>query len=156
MKALSPPDRIFWSEKLNMLSAMIPENVYITRMEMVEEQKQIQTTESQRKIEEWEKLPKEKQEKTPKPEPVMKPLISQNLKIEGIVKATTPDGALELVVDFHKRMKTYSQSRPNGETSRFDDQISDIRLTDTKMGNTGGVDVHLFEFEIKTEPFISQ
>ena len=33
LKALDPPGRILWSEKLNMLASMIPPDVYITKME---------------------------------------------------------------------------------------------------------------------------
>ena len=156
LRALKTSDRILWSEKINMLSAMIPENVYITKMKMKEKQEPIVTQESQEKIKEWETLPEDEKASIPKPEPIFKPLITQTIIIDGISRGGSPEECLVCIVDFQKAMNSYKETRRDGTVSKFRDIFDKIEMGDTYMSAVEDVEVRKFQFILTTQPLVSQ
>ena len=81
LEALDPKERLLWCEKFNLLPELVPEGIFITRIKVDEEAKEVETMESLRRQKEWEQGGR----KGTKPPSVKKPFIKQTMTIEGVV-----------------------------------------------------------------------
>jgi Tfp pilus assembly protein PilN len=149
LNSLDPPNRLLWSEKINMLAELIPRNVYLTAITMTEKVDMIITAESRRRIDEWEKGNK----KTPKPPEIKKPVITQTLRLSGITYDENSEERLQRVVDFYYALKDFSTKSASGQVRRFMDNFrDDIQIAPIASDRVEGVTVHKFEFAITTKP----
>ncbi|MCX7013976.1 MAG: hypothetical protein NTW86_15725 [Candidatus Sumerlaeota bacterium] len=79
LRQLDPPDRILWSEKLNMLALAITPEAFITELTLTEKVTEVETEESIKRRQAWDNDKSEK--KGPAPKEVKVPIITQTLAI---------------------------------------------------------------------------
>lgn len=152
--ALDPPDRLLWSEKINMLSELIPKGVYLTSVRVSEKVEQVETSESKRKQAEWNAMPKEKRGTAP--EIVKKPIIRQTLEMDGITHSEKGGSAerLDLIAMFYQALQTFATTNNHGKKAAFMDNFNPkISLKDIANTKISDVEVSKFTFTITTKPF---
>ena len=175
LQELKPANRLLWSEKLNMLVNLVPQDVYITGVEVTEKVDLVETANSKEARDAYAKKKKEldtavldeKQkaakvrELGPEPKMIPKQVSSQSL----IIKAATlirEDGAdrIAKVSEFEKNMQQYEMKNAKGEVRRFRDFFEKTQDDEQKLAvNMGlmeqklldGVFVWAFEFTLNTE-----
>lgn len=149
-RALSPENRIFWSEKLNMLAlARRDLAVYLTKLELTEKVDEVETPESKKKREEHraKKLP------GPEPLPIKRPIINQTLNVFGVAYGRDAQERLNNVVAFQKTLKELKWRRENGAVVRFLDGMNpEFGQYPQKVEMVGGVEVMRFGISIRAEP----
>lgn len=155
IESLGPQNRIFWSEKVNMIAmARLNLAVYITKLELEEKIDERETPESVKRREEW-KAAKDKDPKlkTPEPQPVKQPVINQTLVIEAIAYGNDSSQRLAQIRNFYVNLQDMSWKRVTGETARFLDRMaSEFEQMPQKVDRVAGVDVLRFGFRIKADP----
>lgn len=153
--ALGPENRVFWSEKINMLGkARLNLAIYLTKIELQEKIDEKETDESVRRREEW-KRAKEKDPKltTPEPQPVKQPVINQTLLINGIAYGNESPQRLAQIRLFMENLRKLEWARESGETARFLDRMApEIVIADQKIDTVAGVEVIRFGLSIKANP----
>ena len=153
--ALGPENRVFWSEKVNMIAmARLNLAVYVTKIELQEQIDEKETEESVRRREDW-KRAKEKDPKlaTPEPQPVKQPVINQTLKINAIAYGNDSSQRLTQIRLFMNNLTTLEWKRQSGETARFMDRMSpEIVGGDQVTDVVAGVEVVRFTLDVKAEP----
>jgi Tfp pilus assembly protein PilN len=175
LQELKPANRLLWSEKLNMLVNLVPQDVYITGVEVTEKVDLVETESSKEARAAYAKKKKESEtavldEKQkaakvralgPEPKMIPKQVISQTL----IIKAATlirEDGSdrIAKVSEFERNMQQYEMKNAKGEVRRFKDFFEKTQDDEQKMAvNMGlmeqklldGVFVWAFEFSVNTE-----
>jgi len=175
LQELKPANRLLWSEKLNMLVNLVPQDVYITGVEVTEKVDLVETANSKearaaytKKKKESETAVLDEKQKAAKvrelgaePKIIQKPVISQTL----IIKAATlirEDGSdrIAKVSEFEKNMQQYEMKNAKGEVRRFKDFFEKTQDDEQKLAvNMGlmeqklldGVFVWAFEFTLNTE-----
>lgn len=157
VQGLNPENRIFWSEKLNMLSAArMGLAVYITKLGLDEKVDELETPESIARREAW------KREKThppgaQEPKPIKRPVINQTLTIDAIAFAPDAPQRLRQIVAFQDSISKLSWIRHNGKKAYFLDGMNpDFGQLPQRLARVGGVEVLRFGFVIKAEPQTSQ
>lgn len=155
VEALGPQNRIFWSEKVNMIAmARLNLAVYVTKLELKEQIDERETPESVRRREEW-KAAKKKDPKlaTPEPKPVKQPVINQTLIISAIAYGNDSAQRLAQIASFYDNLHNLEWKRESGETAHFLDRLAnEFQQLDHKAARVAGVDVLRFGFEIKADP----
>ncbi len=150
LRALDPPDRILWSEKLNMLAELIPDGVYLTQIRLTESVTEVATKESEQKYKEWEKAGK----KGTPPKLVKKPIIRQTLYLSGVSRAETPEKRLRLISAFSEALKNFSWTTSDGRVRKFyEDFTGEIDTSEIVNITLEGVPVTKFTFILQTKPF---
>jgi len=174
LQELKPANRLLWSEKLNMLVNLVPQDVYITGVEVTEKVDLVETVSSKEARDAYTKKKRdsetaldEKQKAAkvrdlgPEPKIIQKPVISQTF----IIKAATlirEDGSdrIAKVSEFEKNMQQYEMKNAKGEVRRFRDFFEKTQDDEQKLAvNMGlmeqklldGVFVWAFEFTLNTE-----
>lgn len=150
VQALSPQDRIFWSEKLNMIAkARLNLAVYITKLTLDEKIDELETPESVKRREDWAKKhgPNE-----PEPKPIKRPVINQTLTLDAIAYGTDSPQRLRQIRAFSSALQNMVWTRESGVQTRFLDKlIPDFAQLPHRVDRVGGVDVIRFGFVIKAE-----
>src|SRR5690606_36431461 len=123
LRSLDPPDRILWSEKLNMLAGLIPPDVFLDEVKVVERVDLVETEQSKAAREAWRKNDNSK--KGPEPKIVYRPVISYNLFITGLALGDNHVEQFNNVMAFHKAMIDHEEPARGGETRRFMDGFRD-------------------------------
>lgn len=153
LKALSPEDRLLWSEKLNMLADLIPKGVYLTDIRVTEDIKQVETEASKERRRKWNEGGSQGEE----PPMVKKPQITQTLVLSGITWAEDPEQRLQLILRFHDALMNYQTAGQTGRTRRFMDNFQEqIRIDPTWVEQVAGRTVNRFKLILKTKPFSPQ
>ena len=174
LQELKPANRLLWSEKLNMLVNLVPQDVYITGVEVTEKVDLVETVSSKEARDAYTKKKRdsetaldEKQKAAkvrdlgPEPKIIQKPVISQTF----IIKAATlirEDGSdrIAKVSEFERNMQQYEMKNAKGEVRRFRDFFEKTQDDEQKLAvNMGlmeqklldGVFVWAFEFTLNTE-----
>jgi len=149
-RALSPENRVYWSEKLNMLAlARRDLAVYLTKLALTESVEEVETPESQRKREEH----KAKKLPGPEPAPIKRPIINQTLNIEGVAYGRDGQERLNNVLAFQRTLKELRWRRENGAVVRFLDGMNpEFVQLPQKIDSLGGIEVMRFGFAVKAEP----
>lgn len=150
--ALSPENRVFWSEKLNMLSrARMNLGVYITRLQLTETVTEIETPESVARREEWKNKKKEPGEQEPKP--VKRPIINQALQVDAIAYGVDDPQRLRQIIAFQGALQRLKWTRESGAPSNFLDGLKpEFGQRLQKRDTVGGVEVMRFGFVVEAEP----
>lgn len=152
LRALDPPNRLLWSEKLNMLAELIPDGIYLTQIKLTETVSEVQTKESKQRYEEW--VRKGKKGKAPKI--VKKPIITQRLFLYGVARAETPEDRLRLISKFSEALKNFKWRTHKGEIHSFYEHFTgEIDTQEIVATRIEGIPVTRFTFILKTKPFSS-
>jgi cell division protein FtsB len=153
VQGLSPHNRIFWSEKLNMIArARLDLAVYIMKLTLTEKINEIETPESIKRREEWKNRKNRKPEEK-EPKPIKVPIINQTLTIEAIAYGQNSPERLSQVTGFSNMLTTMTWKRDNGEVVRFMDGMKpEFRQLPQKIEKVGGVEVLRFGFACEAEP----
>lgn len=159
VEALGPQNRIFWSEKVNMIArARLNLAVYVTKIELEEQIDERETPESVTRREEW-KNAKEKNPKltTPEPQPVKQPVINQTLVIQAIAYGNDSSQRLAQIRNFYENLNALQWDRASGVKARFLDRMApEFEQLPQKVDRVAGVDVLRFGFRIKADPQLDQ
>ncbi|GAB4310999.1 MAG: hypothetical protein Kow0059_00780 [Candidatus Sumerlaeia bacterium] len=153
LDAIDPPNRIIWAEKLVMLADLVPENVYVTSLKVVEKERQVITEESKRAIEEWEKGG----QVGPKPEEIKKPIIHQEVTISALCRVDQAREVFDPILLFLKAMQSYTHVRQDGSVHSFMENFVDQpTYGEIKQTTYDGVNVYQFNIYLKTKPLSAQ
>lgn len=155
VEALGPQNRIFWSEKVNMIAmARLNLAVYVTKIELEEQIDERETPESVKRREEW-KAAKEKNPKLTAPEPqaVKQPVINQTLNIQAIAYGNDSSQRLAQIRNFYENLNALEWTRASGEKAKFRDRMApEFEQLPQKVDRVAGVDVLRFGFRITADP----
>lgn len=155
VEALGPQNRIFWSEKVNMIAmARLNLAVYVTKLELEEQIDERETPESVRRREDW-KAEKQRNPKlqTPEPKPVKQPVINQTLVINAIAYGNDSAQRLQQISSFYDNLRNLTWTRESGETAHFQDRMAnEFEQLPHKVDRVAGVDIVRFGFRIKADP----
>ncbi|MBN1518423.1 hypothetical protein JXA32_17815 [Candidatus Sumerlaeota bacterium] len=93
LQSLDPEDRLFWAEKLNIISDLRLENIYLEKIELTEEVEDVETPESQLRRAEWQRARQRDANSVPRAEPrkETRPKIEQTLVLHGICEPEDPN-----------------------------------------------------------------
>lgn len=150
LRALDPPDRLLWSEKMNMLAELIPQGVFLTQIKLTESVTEVPTTESAEKYKEWERGGR----KGVAPKLIKKPVIRQTLHLAGVAHAEVPEDRLRLITAFSEALKNFSWKRRDGTIQRFYDHFTgEIGISEIQVVNLEGISVTTFAFILSSKPF---
>lgn len=148
LKSLDPPERILWCEKINMLSNLIPPEVFLTEVAVTEHMELIETEASKAARSKWEKA-KEKVGK--EPEIVKRPIISYQMKLTGLALGKESVDQMNNVMKFHTAMTSYRMSDGKGREHRFMDGFNpNIDLGSIEAAVYQGTPVNQFTFTLRT------
>jgi hypothetical protein len=149
LRTLDPADRILWCEKVNMLSGLIPQDVFVSDVDIVEVVELIETEQSRKAREKWEAQPKNK--RADAPEIVKKPVIHYKVTMTGL--ATGRDSVVQFdnVLAFHKAMMAHQQTMADGTVRRFmDGFVQNVEFGMIESTTYEGVPVNKFVFNLRT------
>ncbi len=150
LRALDPPNRLFWAEKLNMLAELVPDGIYLTRIEVDENVKEVETKESKERHREWVRGGK----KGKQPKTVKKPVITHKLYLQGLARADLAEDRLRLISAFNEALKTFQWTNRRGEVRKFYEHFrGDINTSELVVTRVEGVAVTKFAFILRTKPF---
>lgn len=155
--ALDPEDRILWSEKLNQISDLIPENVYIYRLTVTEEIKRVETAGSKRRQKTYQEelTAWKKDQSKPKPEapePIYYPEVKQILTIYGIAYSESEPERIRLINSFWDNLKNGINPKTKVQAHFMDGFLGTITYGVVETKNYGGRQVADFSFRIETRP----
>ncbi|MFC1601405.1 PilN domain-containing protein [Candidatus Sumerlaeota bacterium] len=179
LNVLDPPNRLLWTEKLNIISDLRPENIYITQLKVTESVDQVETVASRRAIAEWDEARESNEpNENPRPKPVKVPIITQELTLNGVSYLTeqsenpTPDEIAQAIGRILTYQEVLTEHRPEGiepaastgsappppsPPGSFMHRLAatiDFGGSETeKIGGRTGV---TFEFIMKTKPILSR
>ena len=153
VQGLNPENRVFWSEKLNMLAlARIEQGVYITKLVLSEKIDELETPESIKRRDDYAKR-KEKNPKEIEPRPIKRPVINQSLTIEAIAWGENSPARLRQITLFNDNLTSMTWVRDSGKTVHFTDGIKpEFRQLPQKVDMVGGVEVMRFGITCDAEP----
>ncbi len=152
LKALDPPNRLLWSEKLNMLAELVPDGIYLTQIQVTEQINEVPTKESQSRHQEWVRKGKQ----GPQPQVVKKPIITQNLYLYGISRADTPEDRLRLISSFNEALRTFEWKTRDDTVHSFYEHFSgEIDTRELVVTRVERIPVTKFTFIIRTKSFSS-
>ncbi|MGI8907818.1 MAG: hypothetical protein ACR2IE_15160 [Candidatus Sumerlaeaceae bacterium] len=158
VQALGPENRIFWSEKMNMVAkARMNLAVYVTKLRLDETILELETPESVKKREEWARQQQKNQAKGTEPKPIKQPVINQTLTIEAIAYGADSSQRLRQVNSFYENLKTLQWKRKSGTPARFLERLRpDLGQLNQRVARVGGVDVLRFGFAIQANPQLTK
>lgn len=149
LKSLDPPDRLLWCEKLNMLSNLMPTDVFVSEITVLEHVEMVETEASKAAHVKWERVDKKK---GPEPTAVKKPLITYDMKLTGLALGRDSTEQLNNVIKFNNALTTYRMTDAQGKERRFmdgfDPTIGMGAITTTVYE---GTPVDQFIFMLKTK-----
>ncbi len=152
LNALDPPERLLWAEKINLLPQLVPEGIYLTRVLVTEEVKEVETADSLRKKREWE----EGGRRGPRPPTVKKPVIKQTLTLEGVayVEGTQSDKKrLQVFIDFVNNLKEREAVVPFTQKKKgFMEFFEDVVYEPFSSDVLAGREVSRFVLKLRTRP----
>lgn len=149
LRTLDPEDRILWSEKLNMLAALIPRDVFLSDIEIVEVVELVETEESIRQRQAWQKLDAKK--RGPEPAVVQRPVIHYDVRLEGLATGRDSVAQFDNVLAFHRAMTSYEMTTPTGEKRRFmDGFVDNVDFNLIEATTYEGAPVNKFIFKLRT------
>ena len=153
LNSLDPPDRILWAEKLNMLSGLVPTNVFLAEVDVTEKVDMVETEQSKAARAKWQKMKKADKEKTKEPAIVTKPVISYVVKLTGLASGRDNVEQFDNMMKFHQAMTEYQMVGQGGETRRFMDSFNpNIEFEKVEATVYEGVPVNQFVFKLTTRP----
>ncbi|MBN1867893.1 hypothetical protein JW916_11430 [Candidatus Sumerlaeota bacterium] len=169
LNSLMPENRLLWSEKLNMLARLLPEGVFITRLEVAEETKMVETERSKANRRDWESRQRANRsergsgrsgsssQEDKEPEKIMKPQIKQTLRLKAAAIGEDKNERFDRMLKFENALKVYEQENRKNQTRRFMDGFSELVYGDIDKDEIlmqdaalDGVQVWEFDMELPT------
>ncbi|HOE96373.1 MAG TPA: hypothetical protein PLS90_05570 [Candidatus Sumerlaeota bacterium] len=155
LRSLDPPDRILWSQKVNMLANLIPANVFLTELDIQEDVTMVETEASKAAREAWKKSKAE--DKGKEPQPVMRPVIKYIVRLTGVALGNDAHQQFENVTRFHHAMINHVEEDAQGGTVRFMDGFqSNIEFEKVEATVYQGTPCNAFTFKLTTHPMGQQ
>lgn len=149
LKSLDPPERILWCEKLNMLSNLVPPNVFLSEVQITEQVEMVETEASKAAHIKWERAEKKR---GIEPQPVKRPLISYKMKVTGLALGKDSFEQMNNAMKFHHAMTTYIMKDSRGKAHRFMDGFnSNVDLGSIEATLYEGSPVNQFTFTLTTK-----
>lgn len=158
VNALDPEDRILWSEKLNQISDLVPDNVYITRIQLTEKVTKRETAASKRARAEWEAQQKGKRKGRRRgtvpgaPKPVYYPEIVHTLVITAIADSESENERLRLMNQFHDNLASGTNPKTKVQCDFLKGFQKVINYGRYQQRLIGDREVAEFSFTLKTKP----
>lgn len=149
LQSLDPPNRILWSEKINMLADLIPADVFLTKLHLEEHVTDVEIESSIEAREKWEAGGK----KGPKPPVVKKPVITYTFRITGLATGSDNVEQFDNVIKFSDAIVAHESTDARGNKTRFMDNFSpNIDFEELEATLYEGTPVNQFTFRLTTEP----
>jgi len=149
LQSLDPPNRVLWCEKIEMLSSLIPSDVFLTEVNIDENVVEVELESSIAARQEWEKDGRE----GPKPQVVKKPIITYAFLLKGLTTGSNNIEQFDNVIKFHDALIGHEVKQASGETHRFMDNFNpNIEFETVEATLYEGVPVNEFIFRLKTTP----
>jgi len=161
ISSLAPPDRIYWSEKLNMLAkARTGASVFLDKIGLQEVLDSVETEESKTRHKTWEdrkatfeKSSKGKRFTEPEPPKVMVPLIKYTLTLHGIASGKDSSERLSQINSYADSLAAMTWERDSGEKVKFMDGFyPEYRFLEQETKVVGGVNVMSFGLAFDAKP----
>jgi len=157
LSVLDPEDRLFWAEKLNILPSYMPDGVYLTRIRVTEDVREVETPESRAAYEEWQRAQRRRgATPTDAPQRTMIPVIQQRLVLNGVAYVADGTSAqrLERIIQLYSNLEDMKVELPfSGEEVAFmDNMMPGVSYRPFNQGTMGGREVTEFEFVLQTRP----
>lgn len=157
LKSLDPEDRLFWAQKLNMLPLLVPDGVFITKLQISENVEQKETVASQKKYQEW----TQKGSKGAPPAHQTKPSITQILDVYGVsyVSGNATSQRLNQILEFLRALQGKMVKLPfskDKELSFMDHFNEDVTFSPFELGQVGNREVSTFRFTFKSKPITAE
>lgn len=149
LQSLDPPNRILWSEKINMLANLMPAEIFLSEIDLKETVLEIEIQASIDARQKWSDDGKRGTE----PLPVKKPIITYTLQLKGL--ATGPSGVEQFnnVIRFHDALVAHESVDETGTKRRFMENFNpSIEFESVKATLYEGVPVNEFIFRLRTIP----
>jgi len=148
VEALDPPDRLLWSKKLNQISDLKPENVYVSLIRMTEE-----ITEEAKGKPKAAKAPAAKEAAATATAQLLFPPTFQRLEVRAVTDTENASEVFRLQREFHDNLKTGVNKRDNLTTDFFEsfDRIEPGNVTRPEVG---GRSAYEFSFTLTAKPLI--
>jgi Tfp pilus assembly protein PilN len=153
LETLDPPDRLFWAEKLNLLPLYIPDGVFLTTIRVTESSREVETSDSRRRQDEWRRKPS--RSRGPQPAQEFQTVITQQLVLEGVsyVAEGTSDDRLALIATFLRDLQNKEVTSPStGESVMFMENFRDINYSDIEGVTLAGRECSKFAFTLRARP----
>lgn len=115
LQALDPPDSILWSEKVNMIAELMPKDVFLTDIKIVEETREVQTEASIKAVKEWEDAGKTGD----KPEVIKKPIVTYTMTLAGLASGADNKEQFANVLNFEQALQKYESKDNWGRPRQF-------------------------------------
>ncbi|MCE5228108.1 hypothetical protein LLG95_00745 [bacterium] len=152
LRTLDPPDRILWSQKINMLASLIPSDVFIDEVRINEDVQMVETEASRKAIETWKKS--NDQKKGAQPKQVFRPVLRYHLTLSGLAMGEDHDAQNNNVMAFQRALNEYQTTDAVGHAHRFMDGFQQEMQFEVIKGEVyEGVAVNKFVFKLTTVPF---
>lgn len=147
LRTLDPPERILWCEKLNMISNLMPPNVFLSDLEVTEQVEMVETEESRAAHAAWEKTPPEKRGK--EPAIVKKPILNYVLRLTGLALGADNVEQMNNIMKLHNALMTHEAKDPMGQRRRFMDGFQEtIEFGTIEATNHEGEPVNRFQLTL--------
>lgn len=148
LRSLDPPNRILWSEKIDMIADLMPSNVFLEEVRVEETVTEVELQSSIQARQEWEKNGKE----GPQPEVVKKPVITHTLVLSGVTTGADNVEQFDNVVKFHDALTNHKRVETDGTVRRFMDSFDpNVEFETVEATLHQGFPVHHFIFKLKTK-----
>jgi len=156
--ALDSPDRVLWSQKLNALSDLIPENVFLKRLTVSETINKVETADSVQRRKDWEAEQKGKVKAgrgrrgvpAGSPAQIFYPQITQELRIYGIAYSENEAERIRLINELHDNLMSGVNAPAKVKTDFMKGFSGEIAYGDVTPNAIGGRPVAEFSFNLKT------
>lgn len=149
LQALDPPDRILWSEKMDMLANLMPANVFLSNVNVVENVVEVETQASIRRRQQWE----QNNRQGPRPPVVKKPIITYVLTLRGLTTGSDNVEQFDNVLKFHQALVNHSSVDHKGVKRAFMDGFNpNIEFESVRATLFEGFPVNEFSFRLRTKP----
>lgn len=151
LRSLDPPDRILWSQKINMLASLVPAAVFVDEVRVNEDVQMVETDASKTAIENWKK--NTKNNKGPQPKQVFRPVIRYHMVLVGLAMGKDNIEQFNNVMAFHRALTGHRTVDAAGHAQRFMDGFeSDVKFDVIKGEVYEEVPVNKFVFKLTTLP----
>ncbi|MDX2177852.1 MAG: hypothetical protein SF028_15425 [Candidatus Sumerlaeia bacterium] len=151
IQALDPPDRLLWTKKLNMLPMLVPENVFLTKIEVKQDVREVETPESLQGYDAWVAAGS----KGAPPVRVRRPSISQSVALTGLAYSpeNRSEDRLALVTEFLSNLESKAVVVPySGEEEYFiTGFLRRIDFSPIELERIGDREVSKFTFTLNTK-----
>jgi cytochrome b len=150
LRTLDPDDRILWCEKLNMLAALVPQNVFLTDIDVSEVVDMVENTLLRQAHERW--LTLDQKKRGAEPEVIKKPVIHYDMTLTGLAIGHDSAEQFANVMAFHRAITTYrAPAGADGKTRRFMDGFDPtVNFGSIEATTYEDASVNKFVFKLRT------